>query len=54
MSTESEPFMERRGVDSLREAGVGDLVKAVAMLAMAVWTKTSRRMRMLALFVGIM
>lgn len=54
MSAESEPFMERRGVDSLREAGVGDLVKAVAMLGMAVWTKTSRRMRLLALFVAIM
>ncbi|CAK7218743.1 hypothetical protein SBRCBS47491_003614 [Sporothrix bragantina] len=49
--SESESFLRRRGIDSLREVRFSDIKNAVGMLSMAVWSKTSRRMRLFGVFV---
>ncbi|CAK7205552.1 hypothetical protein SEUCBS139899_008329 [Sporothrix eucalyptigena] len=49
--SESDSFLRRRGIDSLREVRFSDIKNAVSLLSMAVWTKTSRRMRLFGAFV---
>ncbi len=51
MSSESEPFMQRRGIDSLRELDLGDVKQAVKMFFLAVWAKMPRRVRLFSLLV---
>ncbi|ERT01532.1 uncharacterized protein SPSK_07560 [Sporothrix schenckii 1099-18] len=49
--SQSDSFLRRRGIDSLREVRFSDIKNAVSLLTMSVWTKTSRRMRLLGAFV---
>ncbi|CAK7230134.1 hypothetical protein SCUCBS95973_007469 [Sporothrix curviconia] len=49
--SESDSFLRRRGIDSLREVRFSDIKNAASLLSMAVWSRTSRRMRLFAVFV---
>ena len=49
--SESDSFLRRRGIDSLREVRLSDVKNALSLLFMAVWSKTSRRMRAFGVFV---
>ncbi|CAK7262508.1 hypothetical protein SEPCBS57363_000097 [Sporothrix epigloea] len=49
--SESDSFLRRRDVDSLRNVRFSDITHTVGLISMALWTKTSRRMRLFGVFV---
>jgi len=41
------PLLDRKGIDGLSEVGADEIWETFKILVMAIWSKTTRRMRVL-------